>query len=121
MKANTTKLSYHVLIGFIAYKILSLASNIVLSYKYGASQYSDAYVTAQAVPVFYRIFSYGLNCGMFYNQAKKDKKINIALVLTVMIIIASAVSAAGYLYPDLSVKIFAYGFDDNATAAAKAF
>ncbi len=118
MKANTIKLSYHVLLGFIAYKILSLASSIVLSYKYGASQYSDAFVTAQAIPVFISSAVMALAAGMFYNQAKKDKQINIALILTVIILIVSAVSAAAYLYLNFSVKIFAYGFDENTAAIA---
>lgn len=118
MKAKTIKLSYHVLIGFILYKLLSLASNIVLSYKYGASQYSDAYIAAMAVPVFIVSFTMAVTSGLFYKQAKKEKKLNIFFVSTVMILIALIISAAGFLYPDIFMKIFAYGFDENISAFA---
>ncbi len=113
MKAKTMKLSYHVLIGFILYKLLSLASNIVLSYKYGASQYSDAYITAMAVPVFIVTFTMAVTAGLFYKQAKKEKKLSFALVSTVMIIIALAISSLGFFYPGIAVKIFAFGFSEN--------
>ncbi|NMC57587.1 MAG: hypothetical protein GYA50_10230, partial [Eubacteriaceae bacterium] len=118
MKAKTIKLSYHVLIGFILYKLFSLASNIVLSYKYGASQYSDAYIVSIAVPVFIASLAIALTAGLFYRQAKKEKKLNTFFISSVMMVIALILSAAVFLYPDIFTKIFAYGFNDKTLSSA---
>ena len=122
MKKNTILITLMVMISNIVVKILGLIRDVVLANTYGTSIYSDAYIVANNIPIvifsvvavaistsFIPIFS-EINELEGENQSIRfmNNFINIILLISVFIVII------GELFPDLLVKIFAYGFSDEA-------
>ena len=98
-------------------KILGFLRNSVLSYFYGASSITDAYILAQSIPSGLLDF---IGTGLFvsfvpvFNKIqKKDRKNFLDVVLSDILIIGLVLFIIGYLFMPTFLKILAPGFDSN--------
>lgn len=100
-------------------KLLGFARELVIASSYGASMYSDAYITSTNIPIV--IFSViGSTLGTvlipLYFEIKKDKGERIAIkfinnVANIVIIICIFMAILGFIFTEKLVKLFAMGFD----------
>jgi len=110
-------------------KIFGFARDIILSYFYGASNISDAYLISLTIPgVIFSFIGVGISTGyipMYSNIESKygedegnrytNNLINISLVLCTIIVIF------GLLFTDQIVRVFASGFQGETLALAIRF
>jgi len=121
MKSGVIKSSYVVFGSLIIYNIFKLAASMILSYKYGAGVYSDAFLTACAIPAFIATLAIAIVIILFriiINKKSLSLKLThllySAFVLSVLLISVTII----FLKP--AVKLFALGFGKgtiNLTAA----
>ncbi len=110
-------------------KIFGFVRDITLSYFYGASNVSDAYLISQVIPfVVFSFIGTGITTGYIpmYSRIEQDEGViegnrytnnlvNILIVLCTFIIIA------GLIFTNQIVRIFASGFEGETLALAVRF
>lgn len=107
------------MIATIVAKILGFGRELVLASSYGASIYSDAYLTSTNIPIL--IFTIiGSTIGtvlipMYYEiSSELDEKRALKFInniLNIVIIICVLFGILGFIFTDKIVKLFAMGFD----------
>lgn len=122
MKKGTVFTTIILMMSNVIVKILGLGRDVTLANTYGTSIYSDAYIVANNIPIvifsvvavaistsFIPVYSeinehYGKEKALYF----MNNFINIILVISIII------TLLGELFPNLLVKIFAYGFNEEA-------
>lgn len=102
----------------ICSKIFGFGREIVLSYIYGASSFSDAYLIAITIPgALFAIIASGLTAGYIpsYNKILKENGRDRANIFTsnlinILILICSIIIIIVLLYTNQIVQLFASGF-----------
>lgn len=107
-------------------KIFGFAREVVLSYFYGASNVSDAYIISLTVPtVIFGFISVGVATGYIPLFTKVENKINeksaidyTCNLINLLMISSTIIVVLGLLYTDVIVKIFASGFKGETLVLA---
>lgn len=117
--SKVAKAAIGLMIATIIAKILGFGRELVLASSYGASMYSDAYLTAMNIPLV--IFSViGTTLGtvlipMYFDvnsSLGETKALNfVNNVFNIVIIICILLSILGVVFAEQLVKIFAIGFE----------
>lgn len=110
-------------------KLLGFTRDIILSYFYGASNISDAYLISITIPIaIFGFIGAGISTGyipMFskieqeYGEEKGNRYTNN--LVNILIIISSVIFIFGSFYTEQIVKIFASGFEGETLALAVKF
>lgn len=108
-----------VMIITILSKFLGFGRDIVLSYVYGASAITDAYLISQTIPaVVFSFISAGIATGfipmysrILKKQGKSEANKFTSNLSNALLILASLVVAFVFLFTEPIVKLFASGFD----------
>lgn len=116
-----TKKAIIIMIITIISKLFGFARDIILSYFYGTSNISDAYVISLTIPtVIFGIVSGGIAAGYIpmYSRIEKDKgsfesNNYTNNLLNILIVICTFIVILGYIFTDKIVILFASGFDEN--------
>lgn len=116
---------YIILITFIA-KLFGLGRDLALSYVYGASNISDAYLVSITVPtVIFSLISISLAATfipMFENiQNKKGREASnrfVNIVLINLLFVSTIIIILIYFFSETLVYIFASGFEGNTLIIA---
>ncbi len=110
-------------------KILGFTRDITLSYFYGASNISDAYLISLSIPaVIFGFIGSGISIGYIpiYSDVEKEfgaQKGNsfTSNLINILLIICTIIVIFGLIYTDKIVKIFASGFKGETLALAVQF
>lgn len=110
-------------------KILGFGREITLSYIYGASGISDAYLIAIAIPgVVFGFIAAGLGAGyiplyskILQNEGEGQANKFTSNLINVLLIISMITVTIGLLFTDLIVRIFASGFEGETFILAVKF
>jgi putative peptidoglycan lipid II flippase len=109
-------------------KILGFGREIVLSYYYGASTISDAYIVSITIPsVIFGFIIIGLSAGYIpiltevQNNNKEYLNKFTSNVINSLIIICTIIVAIGFVFTDELVFAFASGFDTRTLYLTKLF
>ncbi len=123
------KTAFLLMLVTIISKILGFGREIVLSYFYGASNISDAYLISLTVPIV--IFSFigtGISTGyipMYSNiqqqYGEKEGDRFTSNLSNILIIICTIMIILGLIFTESLVKIFAKGFERETLALAVKF
>lgn len=126
---KVAKSAIYLMIATILSKILGFARELVLSSSYGASAYSDAYITAVNIPVV--IFSaVGMALAttvipLYYEKQKiggSEKGIEfINNIMNIVLIISSILAILGFIFARQLVGIVAIGFEGETLDLAIKF
>jgi putative peptidoglycan lipid II flippase len=110
-------------------KILGFIREITLSYFYGASNISDAYLISTTIPlVIFSFIGTGISTGYIpmyskienRNDAYEAKRYTNNLI-NILIVICTVLVVLGFLFTSEIVKIFASGFEGNTLNLAIQF
>lgn len=101
-------------------KVLGFARELSLSYVYGASAFSDAFVVAFSIPtiIFSGVGTAILTCyipiftGLQKNKPRELKRFNNS-VITMVFLLSLAILGAFLLFDKQIVRLFAVGFGDE--------
>lgn len=123
------KAVYHVMLITIIAKILGFGREILLSYYFGASGISDAYLISQTIPgTIFQFVGTGLATSFIpvYMRVKGEKGREKAdyftnTVLTVVLVFSTVVILAVWAATEPVVKLFASGFSGETLQYAVAF
>lgn len=110
-------------------KILGFSRDIFLSYFYGASEITDAYLIAMTIPaVFFTFIGLGIAAGYIPSYTKIEEQqgeaaahqftsnlVNLTIILTTVIVIVLLV------FPVFFIKMFAFGFEGETLKLAVQF
>ena len=110
-------------------KILGFARELVLASSYGATMYSDAYITASNIPiVIFTIIGGTLSTVLIpmYFDISGEKGENLALkyinnVFNLVIISCIIISVLGVIFTEDLVKVFAMGFEGESFKVTVSF
>lgn len=110
-------------------KVFGFAREITLSYLYGASSISDAYLISITIPsVIFGFVATGLGAGyipMYSKIIQDDGEIDANRftnnLINILILICTIIILAGLLFTDQIVKIFASGFEGGTFALTVQF
>lgn len=110
-------------------KVLGLGREIVLSYFYGASDISDAYLISYTIPgTLFAFIAVGISTGFIpmyskikVNQGNRLADIFTNNVITLSLIISTLFSLVVFLFPTTIVKLFASGFEGETLRIATNF
>jgi len=110
-------------------KIFGFGREIALSYFYGASMVSDAYLISQTIPgTIFAFIGAGIATGYIpvyteveKNQSQKDADKYTSNLLTVVFLFSGIIILVINLFPEFFVKIFASGFDAEVLELASGF
>lgn len=110
-------------------KILGLGRDIVLSYYYGVSSISDAYLIALAIPgVIFSLVGTSIQTGYIpmYSKVEKEKGFKAAEdftnnIINILLLICTIVIFFCLLFTEEIVKVFASGFDQETINIAVNF
>lgn len=110
-------------------KILGFTRDIILSYFYGASNISDAYLISLSIPmVIFNIVGIGISTGYIpmYSKIQKEygeKEGNRYTnnLVNILIIICTVIVILGLLFTEEIVRLFASGFEGATLALAIQF
>ncbi|MCG8539354.1 MAG: murein biosynthesis integral membrane protein MurJ, partial [Clostridia bacterium] len=113
----------------VAAKIFGFVRDITLSYFYGVSYISDAYLISLTIPmVIFEIIGTGIKTSYIpvYSLIKKEKGLNLANKFTnntinFIIAISSIVVVVVLLYTVPIVKLFAVGFEGSVLSLVVCF
>jgi len=102
-------------------KILGFGREITLSYFFGATNVSDAYIIALTIPSFvFSMIGTGLAASYIpmYNKISSNRGVSIANQFTsnlinIIVIISLVLIFITILFPDPFIKLFASGFDED--------
>ncbi|MFX0560697.1 murein biosynthesis integral membrane protein MurJ [Tepidibacillus infernus] len=110
----------------IVSKIFGFARDITLSYFYGASNISDAYLISLTIPgVIFGFIGAGISTGYIPMYSKIEKQEGeregnryTNNLVNILLLIASVIVIIGLLFTDQIVKAFASGFKGDTLAVA---
>lgn len=127
--SNIAKSTIGLMIATIIAKILGFGRELVLASSYGASMYSDAYLTAMNIPlVIFTSISTTLATVLIpmYFKVKKDSGEKCSLkfinnIFNIVIVICILMSIFGFIFVEQLVKIFAVGFEGETLKVAVQF
>jgi putative peptidoglycan lipid II flippase len=113
----------------ISSKILGFLRDVVLSYYYGASNISDAYLVSITIPmVIFSFIGIGITTGYIpnYNQISKKYGDKAAIKFTnnlvnILLLVNTIIIIIGLFFTDVLVKIFASGFTSETLKLAIIF
>ncbi|WP_122641317.1 murein biosynthesis integral membrane protein MurJ [Romboutsia sp. Marseille-P6047] len=124
--SNIAKSTIGLMIATIIAKVLGFGRELVLASTYGASMYSDAYITAMNIPIV--IFAViGTTLGTviipMYFEVKNDLGDRKALsftnnVFNIVIAVCIFLAILGFIFTEPLVKIFAMGFEGETLNVA---
>ncbi|WP_347353501.1 murein biosynthesis integral membrane protein MurJ [Acetoanaerobium noterae] len=112
------KVTLLVMVLMVLSKIFGFGREVILSFFYGASSYSDAYIIATTIPgVIFGFIASGFSLGYIpiYNKVLVEKGKNEALrytnnVINILLVISTVIIILGVIFTEPIVKIFASGF-----------
>ena len=107
-------------------KIFGFVRDIILSYFYGASNVSDAYLISQTIPsVIFGFIISGLVAGfipiytnILQDQKEKDANDFMNNIITVLLIICTGIIIIVFPFAEGVVKLFASGFEGETLQLA---
>lgn len=110
-------------------KVTGFLRDIVLTYSYGASSVSDAYIISLTIPAsIFAFISVGITTGFIpiYTSIEKNFNLNKGIyftnnLLNFLLLFSSVVIFLVFIYVDNIVKMFASGFDDHTFYLAVKF
>lgn len=112
-----------IMLGLIFVNLISLLSDMILSYKFGADTFTDAFFIAQSVPfvLYLAIAIAATSCLVsIYKSLQENKLMNdfTSNILNISLMIALVVIVIVYFFAKPIVEIFAVGFDEEALTIA---
>ena len=124
--SKVAKAAVGLMIATIIAKLLGFARELVLASSYGASMYSDAYLTAMNIPiVLFAIIGTTLSTVLIpmYFEVNRDLGENKALnftnnIFNVVVVICMLLAITGFIYTEQLVKVFAMGFEGETLKVA---
>lgn len=117
--SKLAKATVGLMVATILSKLLGFARELVLASTYGASMYSDAYLTAINIPVVLFIIL-GTALGATFipvyfeveNKLGKENSLKFTNnILNILLILSISTSVLGIIFVEPIVKVFAFGFD----------
>lgn len=110
-------------------KVFGFAREITLSYLYGASSISDAYLISITIPsVIFGFVATGLGAGyipmyskIIQDEGEIDANRFTNNLINILIVICTVIILAGLLFTDQIIKIFASGFEGGTFALTVQF
>lgn len=110
-------------------KIFGFIRDITLSYFYGASNISDAYLISLTIPtIIFELIGIGINTSYIpiYSSIEKERDYKLAErftnnIINIIIIICTIIILLVLLYTMPIVKLFASGFEDETLSLATRF
>ena len=110
-------------------KIVGFAREITLSYFYGASNISDAFLISLTIPnVIFSFIGVGISTGYIplyseieQKQGGKEGYRYTNNLVNILLIICTGIIFFGYLFTNQIVKVFASGFEGDTLALAVRF
>ena len=124
--SKVAKAAMGLMIATMIAKILGFAKEQVLSYVYGASMYTDIYITAMNIPIV--IFStigtallttfIPLYCDINNEEGEKNALQFTNNVFSIVIILCIILAILGILFTEPLVKLFAIGFKGESLKIA---
>lgn len=124
--SKVAKATVGLMIATILAKVLGFGRELVLASSYGASMYSDAYITAMNIPLV--IFTtIGTTLGtvlipMYFevnSELGEKKALNFTNnVFNIVILMCILLAILGFIFTEPLVKIFAMGFEGEALKVA---
>jgi putative peptidoglycan lipid II flippase len=120
------KTAFLIMIITIVSKLFGFVRDIVLSYVYGASNVSDAYLISMTIPsVIFGFIISGLVAGfipLYTNILQKEKQIEandfMNNIITILLIICTVIIAIVFPFAEKVVKLFASGFEGETLKLA---
>lgn len=117
--SKVAKATIGLMIATIIAKILGFGRELVLASAYGASMYSDAYITSINIPVvIFTVIGTTLSTvliPMYFeireNKGEVDALKFINNMFNIVILICTLLSILGFIFAEELVKIFAVGFE----------
>jgi putative peptidoglycan lipid II flippase len=111
------------MLGLILGSLISLLSDMILSYKFGADAFTDAFFIAQSVPfILYLALAVAITGSLtiIYKSLKRDETINsfASNILTIVFMLALLVIIVISFVAKPVVYIFAVGFDEETLSVA---
>lgn len=124
--SKVAKATVGLMIATIIAKVLGFGRELVLASAYGASMYSDAYLTAMNIPtVLFTIIGTTLGTVLIpmYFEVNRDLGEKKALsftnnVFNTVIILCIFLAIIGFLFTEQLVKVFAMGFEGETLKVA---
>lgn len=124
--SKVAKATLGLMIATIIAKVLGFGRELVLASSYGASMYSDAYLTAMNIPVV--LFTIiGTTLGtvlipMYFevnSELGESKALNFTNnVFNIVIVICILLAVLGFIFTEQLVKVFAMGFEGETLKIA---
>ncbi|MFY9440980.1 MAG: lipid II flippase MurJ, partial [Tepidanaerobacteraceae bacterium] len=113
----------------IVSKIVGFGREITLSYFYGASNISDAFLISLTIPnVIFSFIGVGISTGYIplyseieQKQGGKEGYRYTNNLVNILLIICTGIIFFGYLFTNQIVKVFASGFEGDTLALAVRF
>jgi putative peptidoglycan lipid II flippase len=110
-------------------KLFGFTRDITLSYFYGASSISDAYLISITIPmVIFSFIGKGISTGYIpmYSKIERNNGVESANrytnnLINILIVICTVISILGFLFTEQIVKAFASGFEGDALILAVKF
>lgn len=110
-------------------KLSGFARDLTLSYFYGASNISDAYLISTTIPgIIFGFIGAGISTGYIpiYSEIENDYGVKegnefTSNLINVLLIISTIIIAFGLLFTEQIVKLFASGFEENTLKLAVKF
>lgn len=109
-----------IFIGTVLSKVLGFLRDVALTYKFGASTVSDAYIIATTIPT---VFFGGVGMAVLtsfipiYSRIDQDsiqeKNWFTSNLITIIWVIGILIIGIYYVFPEEIIKIFAFGFDQE--------
>ena len=123
------KIAFLLIILSILTKLIGLGREITLSYFYGTSSISDAYLIALIIPtVFFDFLGVAIATGFIpmYNTIEKEQGLKKAdnytsNLINILLIISTLIIIIAILFSEKLVGIFAPGFDEQTFLLAVSF
>ena len=117
--SNIAKNTLALMIATMIAKLLGFGRELVLASSYGASMYSDAYLTAMNIPLaIFSIIGSALTTTfipMYFEVSSdlgKEKALNYANnVFNIVMVICIVLAILGFIFIEPLVKVFAMGFE----------
>jgi len=110
-------------------KVFGFARDITLSYFYGASEISDAYLIAMTIPtVIFSFIGTGISTGyiplyskIVQNHGEKRGNTYTSNLVNILVAISTLIVLVGLIFTTPIVKLFASGFEGNTLNLAVQF
>ncbi|MBL1224732.1 murein biosynthesis integral membrane protein MurJ [Enterococcus sp. BWR-S5] len=128
-KVNMKKMAFLLMIITLLSKVFGFCRDLVLSYYYGVSEISDAYLVSQTIPtVIFDFLAIGISTAFIpiytkilkhENKKSADKFTNLLLKLAMMFCLVMVVLVL--IFTKQIVSVFASGFDESTLEIAVRF